>query len=76
MQKAGGGSIINISSNAGIVGLPAGVAPTWRASGPCAACRKSAAQDLGPLGIRVNSVHPGGIATPMVGGGRPTRPAG
>src|SRR3546814_19813106 len=64
MERAGGGSIINISSNAGIVGLPSGgayVASKWGLRG----LSKTAAIDLGPLGIRVSSVHPGGIHTPM-----------
>lgn len=64
MRRAGGGSIINISSNAGIVGLPSGgayVASKWGLRG----VSKSAAIDLGPKGIRVNTVHPGGIDTPM-----------
>lgn len=65
MRRAGGGSIINISSNAGIVGLPSAgayVASKWALRG----LSKTAAMDLGPLGIRVNSVHPGGVRTPMV----------
>ena len=64
MERAGGGSIINISSNAGIVGLPSAaayVSSKWAVRG----ASKSAALDLGPSGIRVNSVHPGGINTPM-----------
>jgi 3alpha(or 20beta)-hydroxysteroid dehydrogenase len=70
MQRAGGGSIVNISSNAGIVGLPSAgayVSSKWALRG----LSKTAAMDLGPLGIRVNTVHPGGINTPMTdfGGG-------
>lgn len=67
MEAAGGGSIVNISSTAGLVGLPfvaAYVASKWAVRG----MTKSAAIDLGHKGIRVNSVHPGGIDTPMVAG--------
>ena len=66
MRKAGGGSIVNISSNSGIWGIPM-AAPTARASGPSAACPRRALE-LGKHGIRVNSVHPGGVDTPMVSG--------
>jgi 3alpha(or 20beta)-hydroxysteroid dehydrogenase len=64
MRKAGGGSMINISSNGGIWGLPslgAYVSSKWAVRG----LSKTAALDLGKRGIRVNSVHPGGIDTPM-----------
>jgi 3alpha(or 20beta)-hydroxysteroid dehydrogenase len=65
MKRAGGGSIINVSSNAGIVGLPSAgayVASKWGLRG----LSKTAALDLGAIGVRVNSVHPGGIDTPMI----------
>lgn len=64
MKRAGGGSIINVSSNAGIVGLPSAaayVSSKWGLRG----LSKTAAMDLGVIGVRVNSVHPGFINTPM-----------
>lgn len=67
MVAAGGGSIVNTSSTAGLVGLPfvgAYVASKWAVRG----LTKTAAIDLGHRGIRVNSVHPGGIDTPMIAG--------
>ena len=73
MVRAGGGSIVNISSTAGLQGLPglgAYVASKWGVRG----LTKTAAIDLGPKGIRVNSVHPGGIDTPMLEGTDPEAP--
>ncbi|WP_370305056.1 SDR family NAD(P)-dependent oxidoreductase [Sinimarinibacterium flocculans] len=64
MQKAGGGSIINISSIYGIVGAP--MACAYQATkGAVRLMSKSCAVDLSPFNIRVNSVHPGVIDTPM-----------
>lgn len=64
VMKANGGSIINISSLAGYQGqanATAYSASKWAVRG----MTKSAALELGRYGIRVNSIHPGMIATPM-----------
>lgn len=63
MQKAGGGSIINISSINGIVGGAIGYTDSKFA---VRGFTKAVALQLAHLGIRVNSVHPGVIETPMV----------
>ena len=65
MRDRGGGSIINISSIYGLVGSPGSVA--YHASkGAVRLMTKAAALEYAPEGIRVNSVHPGFIATPML----------
>jgi len=65
MLSAGnGGSIINVSSVAGIKSLP-GQAHYSAAKHGVVGLTKSAALELGEYGIRVNSIHPWGVATPM-----------
>jgi len=64
MRRAGGGSIINISSICGIIGSHANAA--YHASkGAVRLFSKAAAIQYAPDKIRVNSVHPGFIDTPM-----------
>ncbi|MFA5608248.1 MAG: glucose 1-dehydrogenase [Leucobacter sp.] len=67
LARAGGGSIVNISSIYGLVGAPSAAA--YEASkGAVRLLTKASAVDLAKYGIRVNSVHPGVIATPMTTG--------
>jgi 3alpha(or 20beta)-hydroxysteroid dehydrogenase len=67
MVEHGGGSIVNISSVAGFVHQidvpnPAYTAAKFAVRG----LTKAAAVQFGPQRIRVNSVHPGGVLTPML----------
>lgn len=64
LERAGGGSIINMSSADGIAGansLTAYCASKFGVRG----FTKALALELGPRNIRVNSIHPGGIVTPL-----------
>ena len=66
MRKAGGGSIINISSVSGLIGQES-VQPVYNASkGAVRIFTKAAAIQYAKEGIRVNSVHPGSVNTKMI----------
>jgi 3alpha(or 20beta)-hydroxysteroid dehydrogenase len=65
MKEIGGGSIVNVSSFAAMTGHPgifAYATTKWAVRG----MTKVAATDLATVGIRVNSIHPGLIETPMI----------
>ncbi len=67
MKEQRSGAIVNISSVGGLSGASACftyAATKWAVRG----MTKGAAIELGPFGIKVNSVHPGIIDTPMMGG--------
>ena len=65
MREAGGGSIINISSIAGIVGGPFTGGSYAATKGAVRLLTKSTAIQYAKEGIRCNSVHPGLLETPM-----------
>ena len=66
MRRSGGGSIINISSTAGLVGSLDGSASYTATKGAVRLLTKSTAIQYAKDGIRCNSVHPGPIDTPMI----------
>lgn len=63
LRESGGGAVVNVSSAAGLDHHPdpSYTASKWGLRG----LTKAAAQELGPWGIRVNSIHPGYFDTPM-----------
>jgi len=65
---SGGGSVINLSSILGKVGFR-GASAYCASKGAVALLTKSAALELAEFNIRVNSIHPGFIDTPMVAKG-------
>ncbi|MCE2405198.1 MAG: glucose 1-dehydrogenase [Dehalococcoidia bacterium] len=70
MRAAGGGSIINISSQLGIVAVETSSAQYIASKGAVRLFTKATAVQYAKEGIRANSVHPGPIATPMTEGSR------
>jgi 3alpha(or 20beta)-hydroxysteroid dehydrogenase len=65
MTARGSGAIVNISSIDGLVGV-AGMTSYAASKFAVTGMTRTAALELGPRGIRVNSIHPGVIRTPMV----------
>lgn len=64
MESAGGGAIVNVSSIWGLVGA-SGVAAYQASKGAVTLMSRNAALTYAPNRVRVNSVHPGLITTPM-----------
>ena len=65
MKAQNAGSIINVSSVGGLLGSPNNIAYSgtkWAVRG----MTKCAATELAPFKVRVNSIHPGGVDTPML----------
>jgi 3(or 17)beta-hydroxysteroid dehydrogenase len=70
MRAAGGGSIINISSQLGLVGVETTSAQYQASKGAVRLLTKATAIQYAKDRIRCNSVHPGPIVTPMTEAGR------
>lgn len=70
MKRAGGGSIVNISSVAGLVGIAEAAAAYCSSKGGVTLLTKATALEFALLktNIRVNSIHPGYMDTPMLQG--------
>jgi NAD(P)-dependent dehydrogenase (short-subunit alcohol dehydrogenase family) len=65
MVDNGGGSIVNTASIGGLVGVP-GIFPYAAAKGGVIALTRQMAVDYAGAGVRVNSVCPGTVVTPLV----------
>jgi NAD(P)-dependent dehydrogenase (short-subunit alcohol dehydrogenase family) len=66
LKRSGHGAVVNVSSMYGIVG--SGVSPAYHAAkGAVRLLTKTTALGWAPEGVRVNSVHPGYIDTPILG---------
>jgi NAD(P)-dependent dehydrogenase (short-subunit alcohol dehydrogenase family) len=74
MAAAGGGRIVNLSSIAGLTGLP-NIGPYNASKAALDALTRTLAVELGPDGVLVNSVAPGTILTEMVEGLMTANPA-
>ena len=66
MKKNGAGSIVNISSMAGLVGLPSASTAYTASKGLVRSLTKNISTQYGPHNIRCNSVHPGFVETDMM----------
>lgn len=73
-ENGGGGRIVNLSSIAGLTGLP-NIGPYNASKAALDALTRTLAVELGPLGVLCNSVAPGTIATEMVEGLMTANPA-
>jgi NAD(P)-dependent dehydrogenase (short-subunit alcohol dehydrogenase family) len=65
MKGAGKGNIINLGSNGGYIGAPNQTA-YCASKGAVHQFTKALALEVGPAGIKVNAIAPGGVATPML----------